>query len=72
MKAYVLIKTSGGKTRDALSKIRKIDGVEEANGTYGSYDIIAKMQAEDLAGLVVDRIRKIEGVEDTNTLIIAL
>jgi len=72
MEAYVLIKTTGGKARDVLNKIRAMDGVKEASGTYGSFDIIAKMEAEDLASLVVDEIRKLDGVVDTNTLIVAL
>jgi len=72
MKAYVLIKTTGGKARDVLDKIRAMDGVEEASGTYGSFDIIAKMEVKDLASLVIDEIRRLDGVVDTNTLIVAL
>ncbi|OYT39288.1 MAG: AsnC family transcriptional regulator, partial [Candidatus Altiarchaeales archaeon ex4484_43] len=45
---------------------------EEASGTYGSFDIIAKMEAKDLASLVIDEIRRLDGVVDTNTLIVAL
>ncbi len=71
-KAYVLIKTSGGKAKAALAKIKGIDGVTDANGVYGSIDIIAKVEGDDLASLVVDEIRRIDGVTDTNTLIVAL
>ncbi len=72
MKAYLLIKTRGGKARNVLNAVRELNGVKSANGTYGSYDIIAKIDDEDVAGLVVDKIRTLDGVVDTNTLIIAL
>ncbi len=72
MKAYVLIKTSEGKARSVLDQIQAMDGVKEAVGVYGSFDVIAKLEADDLASLVVDEIRKINGVADTNTLIEAL
>jgi len=72
MEAYVLIKTSGGKALELLETIKGIDGVVEAKGVYGSVDIIAKLEAENLAELVVDKIRKLDGVTDTNTLIVAV
>ncbi len=72
MEAYLLIKTGGGKAKEILKKIKEIKGVTEANGVYGSVDIIAKIKGDDLASLVVDEIRRIDGVIDTNTLIIAL
>ena len=70
MKAYVLIKTTGGKARNVLNAIRKMK--VEADGTYGSYDILAKVDTDDVAGLVLDKIRTLDGVTDTNTLIVAL
>ena len=70
MKAYVLIKTTGGKARNVLNAIQGMGIV--ADGTYGSYDIIAKVDTDDVAGLVLDKIRTLEGVVDTNTLIVAL
>lgn len=72
MKAYVLIKTSGGKALELLEEIRAIEGVVEVHGVYGSVDVVAKLEAENLAELVVDKIRKLSGVIDTNTLIIAV
>lgn len=72
MEAYILIKTIGGNEREILDNIRKMGGIKEASGTYGSYDIVAKVETADVAGLVVDKIRKLKGVVDTNTLIVAL
>ncbi len=70
--AYLLVKTSGGKAKEVLKDIREIKGVIEASGVYGSVDIVAKLEAEDIASLVVDEIRRLDGVTDTNTLIVAL
>ena len=70
--AYVLVKTGGGKAIDVLGKIREMDGVKEANGVYGNYDIVAKVESEDVADLVVKDMRTLDGVVDTNTLIVAL
>ena len=72
MEAYILIKTEGGKARDILEDIKSMGGTESADGTYGSYDLVVRAKADDLAGLVVDKIRRLDGVVDTNTLIIAL
>lgn len=72
MKAYILIKSTGGNEREILDSIREMNGVKEASGTYGSYDIVTKVETADVAGLVVDKIRKLKGVVDTNTLIVAL
>ena len=72
MEAYILVKTTAGKARDVLKAIKDMDGVDSADGTYGSYDIVAMARADDLSGLVVDKIRKLEGVADANTLITAL
>ncbi len=72
MRAYVLIKTGEGKAKQALREIRNLKGVTEADGVYGSVDVIAKLEGDNLAELVVNEIRKIDGVRDTNTLIVAI
>ena len=41
MEAYILVKTTAGKARDVLKAIKDMDGVDSADGTYGSYDIVA-------------------------------
>ena len=72
MKAYVLIKTGEGKAKKALNEIRNLEGVLEAEGVYGTVDLVVKIEGNNLADLVVDEIREIDGVKDTNTLIVAL
>ncbi len=70
--AYVLVKTSGGTAIDVLTNIRGMDGIKEASGVYGNYDIVARVESEDVADLVIRKIRALKGVVDTNTLIVAL
>jgi len=72
MKAFVLIKTSGNSAKKVLESVKNISQVVEANGVYGSVDIVAKLEGEKLADLVLDEIRTLPGVADTNTLIVAL
>lgn len=72
MKAYVLVNTKGGEAKDVLEKIRGLGGVLEASAVYGNVDIVVKLEADNLADLVVDEIRKIKGVDNTNTLVVAI
>ncbi|ODS42187.1 MAG: hypothetical protein MSIBF_02295 [Candidatus Altiarchaeales archaeon IMC4] len=69
--AYVLVKTSGSAAIDVLDKIRKMEGVKEASGVYGNYDIVVRVESEDVADMVIRKIRTLKGIVDTNTLIVA-
>jgi len=72
--AFVTVQTEGGgKEKDVLEEIKKIEGVQEAYLTYGPYDIIAKVLAKDeseLNTIVSGRIRKIKAVNSTGTMIV--
>ena len=72
--AFILINTEIGAEEEVLKKLRGIDGVREAYMVYGVYDIIAKIEAEDLDRLkdiVTWRIRRLDRVRSTITMIIA-
>jgi len=76
IQAYILINTKPGKEEEILEKIGKINGLKvvDASLVYGEYDIVLKVEADNLEQLrnaVVSNIRKIEGVERTITLISA-
>ena len=43
--AYVLVKSKMGHEMEVMNEILKIDGVKEVMGTYGVYDIFAKVQS---------------------------
>jgi DNA-binding Lrp family transcriptional regulator len=68
----VLVKLIPGKEKQALAKIKKINGVKGVTGTFGPWDAIATVAGknlETLAQVVVGKIRAVKGVENTETLI---
>lgn len=69
-KAYVLIETAVGKTKDVLDALRGIDGVREADAVTGEYDIVAVVEADNLnhiGELVTGKIHTIGGIQRTAT-----
>ena len=69
-KAYVLIETAVGKTKDVLDVLRGIDGVREADAVTGEYDIVAVVEADSLnhiGELVTGSIHTIGGIQRTTT-----
>ncbi len=76
VQAYVLINTKPGKEKEVLEGIKKM-GIKllDSSLLYGEYDIIIKIDAENiekLRSIVLDIIRKLDGVERTITLIAAI
>jgi DNA-binding Lrp family transcriptional regulator len=72
-KAYVLINVESGFEEEVITKLRKIEGVEEAFFSYGVYDIITKVKAESmdqLKDMVTRHLRTLTKVRSTLTLII--
>ncbi len=60
-----------GSEEDVISHLKKIDGVKEVHGTFGAYDIIVKIESEDVDKLrdkITWKIRKIERIRSTLTL----
>lgn len=71
--AYILIKTTVGKMREAREKIEAMKNIRSAHMVTGPYDIIAFAEAEEVSavmGTLMDEVRKIDGVEDTTTCIL--
>ena len=69
-KAYVLIETSVGKTKDVVTQLRSHRVVRTADTVTGSYDVIAVVEAEDLnavGDLVTGRIQTLSGIVRTMT-----
>jgi DNA-binding Lrp family transcriptional regulator len=69
-RAYVLIETSVGKTKDVALALRKVKGVKEVNAVTGPYDVIAVVEGEDLTAvgnLVTNDIHPVGGIERTVT-----
>ena len=69
--AYVLINCDIGSQEDVISHLKTIDGVKEVHGTFGAYDVIAKIESdnhETLRDTLTWKIRKMERIRATLTL----
>ena len=70
-KAYVLINCDLGKEEIILEKLRNINSVKEAHGTFGAYDIIVEVSAKNADELREDitwKIRKLPYIKATLSL----
>lgn len=70
MKAFVLIKIRAGAVKDVVQQLRTIDSVSQAYMTFGPYDAVAVVDADELSSigsLVASSIQRISGVEQTLT-----
>ena len=69
---YVLINTETGHMESVLEALEKIDVVEEAYMLYGTYDIIAKINTDDLDKLkkIVIQLRLLDKVRQTQTMVV--
>ena len=69
--AYVLINCEIGSEEKVIEELKTIDGVVEVHGTFGAYDILAKVesdQVETLRETITWKIRKIDKIRSTLTL----
>ncbi len=71
--AYVLISCDLGFEEDIISQLKTIDQVKEVQGTFGAYDIVAKVESDDVGKLrdtVNRKIRYIPRIRSTLTLMV--
>ena len=69
--AYVLINCELGSEEAVISELKPIEGVVEVHGTFGAYDILAKVElslVEALRETITWKIRKIAKIRSTLTL----
>ena len=69
--AYVLINCELGSEESVISELKSIEGVIEVHGTFGAYDILAKVksdQVETLREIITWKLRKIPKIRSTLTL----
>ncbi len=69
--AYLLIQCDMGAEVEIIKKLMEISEVVEVRGTYGVYDIFAKLESESretLDRILTNTIRKIPKIRSTNTL----
>ena len=70
MKAYVLINIHPGDLKDVIRQLKKVQGVLDANMTFGPYDAVAVIEANDinlLGKMISTEIQPIPGVTQTLT-----
>lgn len=71
--AYVLINCDLGSEDAIIKEIKGLDGVKEVRGTYGVYDIITKVESDNMEALkdtITWKIRRMPKVRSTVTLIV--
>lgn len=71
--AFVLINTEIGAEEEILQELKKIPNVKEAHVVYGVYDIVAKVEAENmdkLKEIISWKIRRLDKVRSTLTMLV--
>ena len=71
MRAFVVITTEHGKSREIARRIAGLPGVKMADACWGSHDVVVAViefrKPQALNKLVMDKIQTLEGVRETNT-----
>lgn len=70
VQAYILVQTEVGKAASVAERIAGIEGVIVAEDVTGPYDVIARVEAEnvdDLGKLVVAQVQNVKGITRTLT-----
>ena len=69
-KAFVLIETTVGKTKDVVSSLHDVKGVTSVDVVTGPYDVICIVEADDLSSVgdaVTGSVHTIGGIVRTVT-----
>ncbi len=69
-KAFVLIETAVGKTKDVVQALEGTPGIRSVDIVTGPYDIIAIVEADDLGSvgnMVTSNVHAIGGIQRTVT-----
>ncbi len=71
--AYVLINCDLGYEEQIIEELKHISDVKEIHGTFGAYDILAKVESanvENLRDTITWKIRRLDRVRSTLTLLV--
>jgi DNA-binding Lrp family transcriptional regulator len=72
--AYILFKVNSGTERKVCQKLVKFDEVLHADIIFGEYDVLSKIETQDLSTLeefVSEKIRNVPNVLVTSTMIVS-
>jgi len=71
--AFVLINAEIGSEEEVLKGLQEVEGVKESYIVYGVYDIVAKIEADNmdkLKNIVTWDIRRLNKVRSSQTMIV--
>ena len=71
--AFVLISCDLGFDAEIIEELKHLSDVKEAHGIFGAYDIIVKLESdnvENLKDVITWKIRKLSRVRSTLTLMV--
>jgi DNA-binding Lrp family transcriptional regulator len=69
-KAFVLIETAVGRSKEVVAALRQLEGVKSVDAVTGPYDVIAVVEGRnlnDVGDLVTGKIHPIAGITRTVT-----
>ena len=69
-KAFILIETAVGKTKEVVVALQKVEGIKSVDPVTGPYDIIVVAEAPDLnnmGNMVAGKIHPVPGITRTVT-----
>lgn len=72
-KAFVLINAEIGDEDKVVEELKKIENVKEVYAVYGAYDVIAKVESDNMDKVketITWKIRRLENVRSTLTMIV--
>ena len=72
VQAYVLLNCDTGTENTIMQKLKGVNLVKEVQGTFGAYDILAKLESsssEELNNVITTKIRHLENIRTTTTLL---
>ena len=69
--AYVLINCDLGYEEQIIEELKHLSDIKEVHGTFGAYDILAKVESDQITTLretITSKIRKIDRIRSTLSL----
>lgn len=70
MKAFVLMEVVAGKTKEVVTALQKVQGVESVEAVTGPYDVIAVIEKPDvnaIGDLITKNFHSVSGITRTVT-----
>jgi DNA-binding Lrp family transcriptional regulator len=72
-KAFVFVNVEAGSEKEVLEHVREIPEVKASYLVYGSYDIVAKVEADSmdhLREIITSKVRKVGNIRSTITTVV--